>query len=52
MFFVLSDLSSDGLKQAKMDDPSAVKPDDWDEDAPRQIVDEVRYRKYSKIVSW
>ena len=28
--------------QAKIPDPDAVKPDDWDEDAPRQIVDEVR----------
>lgn len=27
--------------QAKIPDPSAVKPDDWDEDAPRKIVDEV-----------
>lgn len=27
--------------QAKIPDPSAVKPDDWDEDAPKQIVDEV-----------
>lgn len=24
-----------------MDDPSAVKPDDWAEDAPERILDEV-----------
>ena len=29
------------IEQAKMDDPSALKPDDWDEDLPRKIVDEV-----------
>lgn len=29
------------MLQAKMADPSAVKPDDWDEDLPQNIVDEV-----------
>lgn len=27
--------------QAKIPDPTAVKPDDWDEDAPKKIIDEV-----------
>lgn len=29
------------MRQAKMDDPSSAKPDDWDEDLPKNIVDEV-----------
>lgn len=38
--------------QAKIPDPDAVKPDDWDEDAPRKIVDEVcacRSRPYHTL---
>merc|ERR1719379_2094438 len=32
-------LPADWVHNAKMDDPEAVKPDDWDEDEPRTIAD-------------
>ena len=27
------------MDEAQIDDPEASKPDDWDEDAPEEIVD-------------
>jgi len=39
---------------AKIPDPQATKPEDWDEDAPRQILDmdadKVRRRRERRMV--
>lgn len=33
-------MHSDWDKREKIPDPAAVKPEDWDEDAPEQVIDE------------
>ena len=38
------------MQQVKIDDPSATKPDDWDDDIPRNIVDEVRNKLRNEVL--
>ena len=39
-FCQLRRMPADWDEREKIADPEATKPDDWDEDAPRQIIDQ------------